>query len=52
MIHDQVKNFKLYFEEDFWNEAFDFIRLATVETEEKRYELTYGMYAVVESYKL
>ena len=50
MIHDKLENFHLYYKADFWKEAFDFLSSLNEKSEEKRYDLGHGMYAIIMSY--
>ena len=51
MIVDLLKNYKLYNNCNAFETAFSFLKSLSAESEEKRYELENGIYAVIESYK-
>lgn len=51
MIYDRIQNFKKYPFGEVWDEAFQFILSLDAQSDEKRYELSNGMYAIVMSYK-
>ncbi len=50
MIHDSLKNYSKYPYSAIWKEAFSFIDSLNEKSEEKRYELDHGMFAIVMSY--
>ena len=51
MIYDKLTNFKLYpFNLSIWEDIFAFIQSINKDSEEKKYLLDNGIYAVVESY--
>lgn len=50
MIHDRLENYHLYNLGPTFREAFDFIKSVTVDTEEKKYQLSGEMFASIESY--
>ena len=50
MIYDKVENYKNYKLGKAWDEALSFISGLTEESEERRYELSSGMFAIVMAY--
>lgn len=50
MIYDSIGNFKIYPYGPAWMKAFNFIKSSDEDSEEKKYDLGDGIYAVVESY--
>jgi len=50
VIIDKLNNSELYSSYDLFKTAFDFLKTLNETSEEKRYELGNGIYAVIESY--
>ena len=50
MIFDKVNNYIQYPYKEIWKQAFTFLQSLNIESEEKRYELDNGMYAMIMSY--
>jgi YhcH/YjgK/YiaL family protein len=51
MIIDKLKNSSIYESSEAFRAAFNFLKTLSPDSEEKRYELKNGIYAVIESYK-
>jgi biofilm protein TabA len=50
MIYDKVENFKKYSLGKAWVEVFTFLQTLNEDSEEKRYDLSNGMFAIIMSY--
>ncbi|MDC1174706.1 YhcH/YjgK/YiaL family protein [Bacteriovoracaceae bacterium] len=50
MIVDKIENYKKYFNKESWKKSFEFIMGLDENSEEKRYELGDGVFAIVMSY--